>query len=214
MTALASTSRWISIDGLDFAGKSVLVDHLVRQLEATIIPEFSSSPLGQHLEGQVARNPHFIEHSPIGQSLMFLADHADLATRANNLRSAGHLVIQDRGLLSKFVYQVLVLRGTIGDHRARSLVSAVLRDLPRPDAAVFLDIDVTTLRRRHLAARGRQLEPAHEKFLSEAMDLFREEAASGSVLQSADMVHIVPDSDEDQRSVAERVLAGLGLGRS
>ena len=214
MTALASTSRWISIDGLDFAGKSVLVDHLVRQLEATIIPEFSSSPLGQHLEGQVARNPHFIEHSPIGQSLMFLADHADLATRANNLRSAGHLVIQDRGLLSKFVYQVLVLRGTIGDPRARSLVSAVLRDLPRPDAAVFLDIDVTTLRRRHLAARGRQLEPAHEKFLSEAMDLFREEAASGSVLQSADMVHIVPDSDEDQRSVAERVLAGLGLGRS
>lgn len=211
MTATASDSKWISVDGVDFAGKSVLVDHLVRQLGATKIPEFSSSQLGQHLEGQVARNPHFIEHSPIGQSLMFLADHSDLAARADALRSAGQLVIQDRGLLSKFVYQVLVLRRTTSDSRARSLVSTVLSDFPRPDAAVFLDIDATTLRRRHFAARGRQLDPDDDRFLSEAMDLFREEVAAGSVLQSATILHIVPETDEDERSVAQRALDGLGL---
>jgi thymidylate kinase len=76
----------------------------------------------------------------VGQSLLFLADYAEIAKAAAQIDdSEGRIIVQDRGLLSKLVYQLVVLRRSIGERRARKLLSAIIEELPKPDVTVLLD---------------------------------------------------------------------------
>ena len=66
---------WISIDGVDGVGKTVLAQHLATALDgATLVPEFSQSLEGAYLQDAVTRGgPRFHSLSRMEKSLLFLS---------------------------------------------------------------------------------------------------------------------------------------------
>ena len=180
--ALASSRRrgsalWVSVDGVECAGKTSLCERLKAAVqESHLLPEFSSSPVGLYLQDSVESSPHFISTSMVGQSLVFLADYAEIGQSAIVLDDPNiKVVFQDRGLLSKLVYQLVVLRESMGEQRARKLLSAVMDELPHPDVTVLLDAPMSVIESRLNLARPGWLTRERRVFIEEAAGTFRAE---------------------------------------
>src|ERR1700734_2672645 len=179
---LASSGRqgcalWVSIDGVECAGKTSLCERLRMSTQTShLLPEFSSTPVGLHLQSSVKLSPHFISSSMVGQSLLFLADYAEIAKAAAQIDdSEGRIIVQDRGLLSKLVYQLVVLRRSIGERRARKLPSAIIEELPKPDVTVLLDAPMSVIESRLALGRPGWITAERQAFVKEASAAFREE---------------------------------------
>ena len=171
---------WVSVDGVECAGKTSLCERLKTTVQGSrLLPEFSPSPVGVHLQRSIESSPHFISQSMIGQSLLFLADYAEIAQLAMTVDDpAVKVVFQDRGFLSKFVYQFVVLQEDIGAHRARMLLSAVMEELPRPDVTILLDAPMSVIESRLRHARPTWLKPERRIFVERAGAAFRQEIGS------------------------------------
>src|SRR5436853_509064 len=133
----ASTVKglWISIDGTEGVGKSVLANHLkMTRQDATVVPEFSDSPTGKFLHWAVQTNPHFITSSPLEQSLLFLGDFFRLYDElVVPSLAAGRLIVSDRGFLSKIVYQHLVLSSVYATSDVREILKRIFNLIRPPD---------------------------------------------------------------------------------
>lgn len=130
---------WVCIDGTEGAGKTTVTAGLVAALPAVAINEFSDTPFGEALRTAVQANPHFISSSPIGQSLVFLGDFIELyESRIQPALERGQTVITDRGWLSKYAYQSVVLQDAMTRERAASLLDAVMGYFPKPDLTLLL----------------------------------------------------------------------------
>lgn len=131
---------WISLDGSEGVGKSVLAKHLSEIIkDAVVAPEFSDSPTGDFLKNSVVLNPHFNSPSLIGQSLLFLADFFyiyDVVVRP--ALEKGKIVISDRGYASKYVYQYLVLSSEYDDHATRNLLLSLFELISPPDLTLYI----------------------------------------------------------------------------
>jgi dTMP kinase len=140
MTRISRPGIWISLDGTEGTGKSVLATHLQESLEGAIrVPEFSDSPIGQFLLQEVKTKPHFIGKSLVEQSLLFLADffriHDNIIYPA---LQQGRIVISDRGLLSKYVYQQTVLEAGFSEAKAKNTLDAIFKFIDPPDLSILL----------------------------------------------------------------------------
>lgn len=168
---------WVSVDGVECAGKTSLCGGLKSAVEESqLLPEFSQTPVGLYLRHSVESSPHFISRSLVGQSLLFLADYAEIAQSTVGLGDVGiRIVFQDRGFLSKLVYQLLVLREAVGDERARRLVSAIMDELPQPDVTVLLDASMPVIESRLQLARPGWLTVERRLFVERAAASFRRE---------------------------------------
>lgn len=196
-------SLWVSFDGVECAGKTTLCDRLQAVLpDAQVMPEFSASPVGEYLRESVQSSPHFISRSFVGQSLLFLADYAELAATRT---ATDEIVLQDRGFLSKFVYQFLVLQEGMGTQRARNLVSAIVDELPQPDVTVLLDAPFEVIEARLRVARPGWISPERQEFVEQAAEVFRAEPQrlGGAYL------HVTQDSSDTVDDLVAVVLDQL-----
>lgn len=166
---------WLSIDGTEGVGKSSLVTCLAQRLPAVLpLPEFSSGIAGTVLSTAVRQDPHYISPSPVAQSLLFLAEFrekvdADIAPVRNTT-----IVMTDRGLLSKYVYQQVVLAHAVGDDRAAAILDAALGDITPPELTICLTADQKAIADR-LTMRGEKRDAKEWEFIGKISNLFLED---------------------------------------
>jgi thymidylate kinase len=166
---------WIAFDGVECSGKTSICERLVAATPGSVLlPEFSSTAVGRYLRDSVSSSPHIISRSLVGQSLLFLADYAEGAQSIDSMcDDDATVVFQDRGFLSKFVYQWLVLTEELGTNRSRSLLKAIMRELPHPDVTILLDAPMSVIEPRLASARPGWLSSERRDFVERAAVIFR-----------------------------------------
>ncbi|MEV4319961.1 hypothetical protein [Actinocrispum sp. NPDC049592] len=159
---------WICVDGVDGVGKTTITGALAAALSISAAPEFSSAPFGQALKSAVRSSPHYISTSPAGQSLVFLGDFFEVYSSAVAPRVRdGEPVISDRGYLSKYAYQEVVLSSRYEPAAARRLLDAVFAFLPPPALTIYLTAPVDVLVDR-LIRRDGSCDDSRREFLVQA----------------------------------------------
>jgi thymidylate kinase len=137
---------------------------------------FPLPPVGRYLRRSVKSSPHFISRSLVGQSLLFLADYAEIAQSALTIDgSIVEVAFQDRGFLSKLVYQSIVLQENLSEQRARKLLSAIMEELPKPDVTILLDAPMSVIESRLQRTKPMWLTPERRLFIERAGVAFRRE---------------------------------------
>jgi|GEM_PF-3501569 len=165
---------WICIDGVEGAGKTTIAQGLTTALGAIGVSEFSGTPIGSALRAAVKISPHFISKSPLAQSLVFIGDFIELVhSKVCPALNDGKIVITDRGYLSKYAYQEVVLESAMSRTEARILLDGIFTFLPVPDATLLLTAPRDVLQNR-LIARGENCGESRLGFLDKAAVAARE----------------------------------------
>jgi len=171
--------HWVCIDGTEGAGKTTITQALIERFPSVIaISEFSRAPFGEALRRAVRESPHYISHSPVGQSLVFLGDFIELyESEIAPALDQGTTVLTDRGWISKYMYQRKVLEPTLAPAAADELVRYILGLLPRPDFSVLLHAPLDVIRQR-LIERDKSCDDERIAFISDAARLGQEFAST------------------------------------
>ena len=195
---------WVSIDGVEGAGKTTLCRALAGSLGVDVCPEFSSASIGRALESAVRVNPHYISRSNIGQSLFFIGDFYE--TYESNVKPAidmGRTVLSDRGFLSKYSYQVAALEGELGLDHAKRYVRHLLSECVPPHLTVYLSAPFEVLRVRLLERDG-SCEQSRLDFMARAQDI-----AVRELTEFPGMKSLVFENETDVYSVVAAVKFAL-----
>jgi dTMP kinase len=191
---------WICVDGVEGAGKTTITTALAAILPVETAPEFSRAPFGRALAEAVQSAPHYISSSPVGQSLVFLGDFLEVhaAVVAPRLR-AGVSVVSDRGYLSKYAYQEVVLAGELGATPARQLLDALFAHLRPPTLTIYLTAPIDSLRKR-LMQRDGHCDETRQQFMIAAA------AATERRLQGVPQLNaITVDTDRPIREILAEI---------
>lgn len=170
--------RFISLDGIDGAGKSAQVGPLAAWLDGRGIHVVTCRDPGSTAVGDAIRaillDRRDLRPDATCEMLLYMAARAQLA--AEVIRPAlarGAWVISDRFLLANVVYQ----------GHAGGLAAATVRDVGRvatgglePDLVLLLDVDLETSARR-LARPLDKLEDRGDGYRGRLLDGYRAEAA-------------------------------------
>ncbi len=170
--------------------------------DAVVVNEFTDDPVGRFLREIVKEHPHVFSESRVGQSLVFLGEfwqRYDLVIRP--ALEAGATVLSDRGYLSKYVYQQVVMEPAIGP-ATLPLLSAVMEPMPGPDISVVLTAPTEVLQTR-LLARGEACDAERIGFIVAADELF------GKADLSAGMILSFDTNVRSPGDIAESVLASI-----
>lgn len=155
---MSAHPRFLSIEGIDFCGKSTQVARLMQRLAAAgrpvhLLREPGGTAISERIRDLLLDNRH-AEMDPRAEILLFSAARAQLVAESIlPLLDGGHLVLADRFFDSTTAYQ---------GHGHRLDIDFVMRlnrfatrDL-RPGRTLLLDIPVAeSVRRRQAAGRGR-----------------------------------------------------------
>lgn len=138
---MTSTPRFISLEGLDGAGKTTHLNFVRQWLEGKNIPfvmtrEPGGTPLGEDLRAMLL---HREMHADTELLLMFAARREHVAKVIQPALAAGQWVVSDRFSDASFAYQGGG-RG-LDMARIRALEQLTLGDF-RPDLTLFLDVPI------------------------------------------------------------------------
>lgn len=167
---------WISIDGVEAAGKTTLSNLLAERAGGVISPEFSSTPLATLLRKGVDKDPHIFKRSKLAQTLAFLAEFCErMEESVLPMSSRGEVVIADRGYLSKYAYQhaVLAMDDSFDVESAHQLMRAIFKHIARPDLVVLLECPLQMVEQR-LKARGYTVNAERLNFIDRSQELLKE----------------------------------------
>ena len=162
----------ITLEGIDGSGKSTLCTGLKERLK-DLNPVFTKEP-GSSLVNAALRKEIVENRDPILEATLFIVDHAaHLVETVLPALKENKLVICDRYIDSRFVYQELTLEGIL-DNPRQWLQRAHSGWSIAPDVTFYIAISPAEANRRILA-RGTKLEHFEElDFLEKADDKFRE----------------------------------------
>lgn len=165
---------WISIDGVDGVGKTMLAQHLATVLDgATLVPEFSQSLEGAYLHEAVTRGgPRFPSLSRMEKSLLFFADFfRQYDTLIRRALQQGRIAISDRGYVSKYVFQLLVLSYDYDPAAVEAMLDALFRLIAPPDLTLYLTCEEQVCLQR-LIRRDGQCDSGRVSFLRQAQHAY------------------------------------------
>jgi len=185
---------WISIDGVDGVGKTVLAQHLATMLGgATLVPEFSQSPEGVYLQDAVTRGgPCFPSLSRMEKSLLFFADFFRLYdTLIRRALQQGQIAISDRGYVSKYVFQLLVLSYYYDPRAVKAMLDALFNLIAPPDLTLYLMCEEHACLQR-LIQRDGQCDSVRVSFIRQAKQAYLR------YLQSHPLRYVQIDQDGQQ----------------
>jgi len=164
---------FVSLEGVDGAGKSTLAHHLRRRFEeqgreVVLVREPGGTALGEAIRTLLLRREEVVI-DPEAQMLLFLASRVQLLeTVILPALDRGAVVLSDRFHLSTIVYQGIA--GSLGEERSVRVCSAVLGER-RPDLHLVLDLPLELARER----RGKEVDrfERSEEFLARVVEGFR-----------------------------------------
>lgn len=198
--------RFLTLEGIEGAGKSTQMEALVAELEGAdhrvrATREPGGTGLGERLRGLLL-DPDLPPMIPeVELLLMFAARAQHIAEVIEPALEAGDWVVSDRFTDASFAYQGGG-RG-LGDARVAALEEWVQGEL-RPDLVILLDIDPETGLQRAVQ-RGRR-----DRIEREAMDFFRRAREAYRRRAEADPErYLLVDASADPDTVAQRIREGL-----
>jgi len=158
--------KFITVEGVDGAGKSTHMDWIARRIEATgkkvaVTREPGGTPLGEELRKLLLAQPMHLETETL---LMFAARREHLDQVILPALAAGSWVLSDRFTDATFAYQGGG-RG-LDPGRIEILENWVHQGL-QPDLTLVFDIAVDEAKRRRMAATT-----ALDRFEQESLDFF------------------------------------------
>jgi len=192
--------RFITFEGIDGAGKSSQIEHVVtllaeRGMEVVRSREPGGTELGESLRALLLHQDMDIETEAL---LMFASRREHLARCIEPALAAGKWVVCDRFSDATYAYQVGG-RGLAPDKFA--VLEALVHPHLQPDLTLLFDLPPETAAQR-LAGTGH----APDRFEREQVDFFRRvRAAYLQRAQSAPHRMRVMDSDRDAASIARDV---------
>ena len=193
--------RLITVEGVDGAGKTTLVEALARELDVEVLREPGGVELSERIRALV-KDPDLDVH-PRAEALLYAAARAQLvAERLRPLLDAGETVLLDRFVDSSLAYQ----------GAGRGLGVEAVRDLNvfatgglRPDRTLLLRIDPGA----GLARAGGRGEAA-DRLEREHHSFFAAVAAAYDALAAAEPERIaVIDAEQPPDAVLRDALAAL-----
>lgn len=198
--------RFLTLEGIEGAGKSTQMEALVAEVEGAghrvrATREPGGTGLGERLRGLLL-DPDLPPMIPeVELLLMFAARAQHIAEVIEPALDAGAWVISDRFTDASFAYQGGG-RG-LGDARVAALEAWVQGEL-RPDLVILLDIDPETGLQRAVQ-RGRR-----DRIEREAMDFFQRAREAYRRRAEADPErYLLVDATADPDTVAQRIRTGL-----
>jgi thymidylate kinase len=195
---------WMSIDGVEGAGKTAVMGALRARVEHAIVaPKFSTTPVGRFLAKAVRTAPYVFDESIIAQSLLFPAEFWETYdTVIRKARQDGIPVISDRGYLSKFVVQRVVMATALGRERADAILRPIFAAMCAPDVTVILSAPTAVIRER-LINRDGSCDQERTRFLRAVVALFEDAPSNAGTLLRFDT------STAHADEIAERVIESL-----
>ncbi len=164
-------SLFVTLEGIDGAGKSTLAGHLHRTLEARGVEAvLTKEPTGTWL-GEAVRRAVAEEVDPRVQTLLFLADRTRHVEEIQAWLSQGRVVVCDRYHDSTVAYQGVALEGHVP--RPMEWIRTVASPLiVKPDVTFLLVVDpkeglsrLSAVRSRSPFERPGYLEKVQERYL-------------------------------------------------
>src|SRR3954449_8096453 len=187
----------ITVEGLDGAGKTTLIQGLAQKLDATILREPGGVELSERIRALVA-DPT-LEVDPRAEALLYAAARAQLvAEKLNPLLQENKLVILDRFIDSSLAYQGGGRE--LGVDAIRALNDFGTGGLT-PDLTILLRIDPRQGLARIAGRDQDRLEASGAEFFQRVADTYDELAK--------DARFVVIDADQDPDQVLEQALAAL-----
>lgn len=169
---------FISIEGLDGAGKGEAKKIIIEELEKAGIPyvqtrEPGGTPIAEHLR-EVVKHTNFGETMSIEtETLLFYASRVQNVNNVIKVHlEKGNAVVSDRFADSTMAYQSA--RG-MDKNKIKAIHDAVLGDF-KPDMTLYLDVDLQTSKNR-MNYRGEQYDR-----IEQAADLFFNKARENYLL--------------------------------
>lgn len=196
--------KFITLEGVDGAGKSTHIPRLAQRLRARghdvmVTREPGGTPLGEKLRALLLSEPMHVETETM---LMFAARREHLAVVIIPALSAGRWVISDRFTDATFAYQ----GGGRGlAHEKLAVLEHWVQGGFQPDLTLFFDLPVRVARER-LAASEVNL----DRFESEGADFFNRVRAAYLARAAADpaRMRIIDASQpiEDVKNLLENII--------
>lgn len=190
--------KFITLEGMDGAGKSTHIPTIVALLEARGVEVVSTrepggTPLGEQLRALLL---HETMHPETETLLMFAARREHIANVIEPALARGACVLSDRFTDATYAYQCGA-KGVL-PHKIKQLETWVQGDL-RPDATLLFDVPVEISLQRLASAR----EP--DKFERENAQFF-EKLRQAYLLRAAENSHIFHIIDANQSIDKVKVL--------
>ncbi|MFQ5907958.1 MAG: dTMP kinase [Thermoplasmata archaeon] len=145
---------FVTLEGIDGAGKSTLTRSLARRLQETRIDVVQTKEPTSSWLGDAVRRAVEEDEDPRVQTLLFLADRGVHVERITGWLSEGKVVLCDRFQDSTLAYQRVALEGRVDDprdwlERASSFITL------EPDLTLLLLVDPAEGLARISATRAR-----------------------------------------------------------
>jgi thymidylate kinase len=112
---------------------------------------------------------------------MFIAELHEKVETGVLATPLGSIILTDRGLLSKYVYQVAVLSEEWDTARASTWTRVLLEGIPPPDLTICLAAELDVLLRR-IENRGETRTPGQGAFIASLRSQFLSAVGFGPVL--------------------------------
>lgn len=206
MSAIKQKGKFITLEGMDGAGKSTHIPTIVALLEARGVEVVSTrepggTPLGEKLRALLLHEPMHAETETL---LMFAARREHIANVIEPALARGAYVLSDRFTDATYAYQCGA-KGVLPG-KVKQLEAWVQGDL-RPDATLLFDVPVEVSLQRLASAR----EP--DKFERENAQFF-EKLRQAYLLRAAENPHIFHVIDANQalekvKVLVEKIIASI-----
>ena len=207
MNDLAKTGVFITVEGVDGAGKSTAMEWLAQQIKAqrttVLTREPGGTPLGEQLRELLLHQKMDLETETL---LMFAARREHIAQVIQPALARDEVVISDRFTDATFAYQGGG-RG-VDWQKIAQLESWVQGDL-QPDFTLLFDVPLEIARER-IAQRAQQTATSLDKFEQESFDFFTRTRAAylRRAEQSPERIAII-DSTQSLEQVKQQIQAAL-----
>jgi len=196
--------RYVSLEGIEGAGKSTVARALVTRLEAAGVPvvavrEPGGTPSGERIRDILLDGATHLE--PWAEALLFAAARSELAAEVvAPALASGSWVVSDRSVYSSLAYQGAG-RG-LGIAAVRRVNAAGLGDV-WPDTVVLLRVP---------AATGLERQDIADRIGAEGAEFQSRVAAAFDELATAEPDrHIIVDADRPLDDVVDDAAAALGI---
>lgn len=201
---MSRSAPWITVEGVDGAGKSSHIDAIVAHLRdagftATATREPGGTPLGERLRTEILNTPMAVT-TEILLAFASRAEHLDKVIRP--ALNAGSAVVCDRFTDSTYAYQGAGQGGSLSEIEQ---LERLVHPGEQPDLTLVFDLPVEeSLRRLDLTGK------TPDKFESQGAEYFSRVRAGYHARQAADPNRIVlidstPALDEVKEHVAVAV---------